>query len=443
MKEPPPDDEKGVARAATPTTPDRASTENQISREIYPAAMAQVKAWNADAGALVRAPGAASALETLRALASSRAEAFYFVLCQALTGREIDGEVKKRQDDARELLVTQSFRIADALESQGIRAYGPSKLSLVGVLSGESIEIPDFRNIVFIPLVAQRKRNQMLKQLEYFVQAHPFSRMWVFTTGERTPLHAIRDRIGWLHRRISKLNAQPFMQAAGASIVFRSTELGEISRDESDAPTFHVHAHVIVHLKRKLQPAAWRHLLASVRGWWRFHFKEARQVHKVRETCKYVVKPAELEELKAPELVELHHQLFRLHLVQCLGELKGQRKELEETRRCLVRIPGKELTQLKALPKWNGGGSRKELDERPKFHDKPPQDWVVANLPPSNVLTTRAEPVAVVMNYTGGDFPTNRRVAALREICGPLFPSESGKKKLPDDRRGVRLPTNE
>lgn len=108
--------------------------------------------------------------------------------------------------------------------------------------------------------------------------------------------------------------------------------------------------------------------------------------------------------------------------------MKGQRKELQETRRCLVRIPGKELTQLKA---------------RPKFHDKPPQDWVVANLPPSSVLTTRAEPVVVVMNDTGGDLPTNRRLAALREICGPLLQSESGKKKLPDDRRGVSMTANE
>ncbi|GAA5477627.1 hypothetical protein Hhel01_01115 [Haloferula helveola] len=376
----------------------------------------------AGAGAHLGAPGTAPAVARLKELAGSRAEAFYFALCQALTGRDIDVGAKDKQDQLRAVLVEQSYRIADALESQGIKAYGTAKLSMVGVISGESIELPDFRNIVFIPLVAQRKRSQMLKQLEYFVQAHPFSRMWVFTTGVRTPLHEVKERVEWLSRRISKLNARPFMRAAGVSIVFRSTELGCVARDETGTPTFHIHAHAIVDVERKLPLEEWCKFRDKVQTWWNFYFHEAGKLEGVRETCKYVVKPAELEILTAPELAELHRQLFGRKLVQCLGELKLQRKELEETRQCLVRIPGSGQSHLKALPKWNGGGCRKEVEEKPKHYDEPPKDWIVANLPPSTVLTTRAEPIVVVMNYTGsGQFHGNRRIEALREICGPKF----------------------
>ncbi|HEY1123875.1 MAG TPA: hypothetical protein VGE67_19815, partial [Haloferula sp.] len=120
----------------------------------------------------------------------------YLEICRAQTGRVLPVDVQERRNAERLLLLGQSYRIAEALESQGIRAFGPSKLSLVGVLSGEVVELPDFRNIVFIPSVAQRKRHAMLKHLEYFMQMHPFSRMWVFTSGGRVELSDVRERIG-------------------------------------------------------------------------------------------------------------------------------------------------------------------------------------------------------------------------------------------------------
>lgn len=420
MKEPPPDDEKGVASADTPTTPNREPSlaGKKNSERKYVLRLPEVKPQDADVDARVSERGTAS-VDSL-----SPAERVFIEICKAQTGRELPDDIKERQNQARALLLAQSYRIARALESEGIPAFGESKLTLVGVLSGECIELPDFRNIVFIPSVAQRKRHKMLKHLEYFMQQHPYSRMWVFTSGNRVPLHGVRDRITWLHRRLSKLNAEPFFQALGVRIVFRSTELGEVQRDESGTVTFHIHAHVIVHLEKKLSKDRWSELLANVRDWWKHHFSDAKRIQQARESCKYVVKPGDLDQLTNPELAELHHQLFRLHLVQCLGELKQQRKEVVETKRRLVRIPAPVGSRWELVADWNSGRAGKKLDDSPVSHDSEPDDWLLCTLPPSFALSNRAEPLAVVLNYTGQRIAENRRIIALKEACSPSFNQE-------------------
>lgn len=94
------------------------------------------------------------------------AEREFLEICREKTGKELPPEKRESLNESRRLLLAQSYRTADSLESEGIKAYVPSNLSLVEVCSGEVVELPDFRNIVFIPSVAQRKRHQMLKHLE-------------------------------------------------------------------------------------------------------------------------------------------------------------------------------------------------------------------------------------------------------------------------------------
>lgn len=421
MKEPPPDDGKGVASAGTPTTPDRASSlaGNQDSQKTYVLRRSGVKPQVADADARASAHGTA-AVDGL-----SAAEQVFFEICKAQTGRELPDDIKQRQNDARALLLAQSYRIANALESQGIPAYGPSKLSLVGVLSGEVVELPDFRNIVFIPSVAQRKRHKMLKHLEFFMQERPYSRMWVFTSGDRVRLEGVRERITWLHRRLSKLNNQPFFQALGVKIVFRSTELGEVQRDEAGRATFHIHAHVIIDIEKKLSKERWSELLSNVRHWWKHHFSDAKCIRQAREACKYVVKPGDLDQLTDAELAELHHQLFRLHLVQCLGAFKDQRKDIKETKRRLVRLPAPVSSRWELVADWNRRRPAKDFVEKPISYDSAPDDWLLCTLPPSFALSAKAEPLAVVLNYTGQWIAKNRRIIALREVCAPLFGKDS------------------
>lgn len=440
MSDPPPDDGKGAASAGTLTTPDRASSlaGNRNSRGTYILRVRGVNPRSSDAGPRVSEAGADAAD------ALSPAERVYLEICKAQTGRELPAELQERNNEARRLLLAQSYRIADALESEEIPAYGPSNLSIVGILSGLVVELPDFRNIVFIPSVAQRKRHKMLKHLEYFMQEHPFARMWVFTSGNRVPLSGVRERISELHRRLSKLNAEPFLRAAGVEIVFRSTELGDVVRDESGAATFHVHAHVIVDLKRKLPKAEWSAVLGAVRKWWKHHFADSKQIHQAREACKYVVKPGDLDKLTAPELALLHHQLFRLHMVQCLGSLKEQKKKIEETRTRLVLLPEGLESRWKIVPEWNAVRGKKD-EKAASVYDSPPDDWIVCTLQPSFTLSGRSEPLAVVLNYSGQRIGENRRIRMLREACASSYlttpvSQEKGAKPLLPRRRGMRAP---
>jgi hypothetical protein len=137
----------------------------------------------------------------------SRGDWAYLKIVEQESGREITAEAFERKKAERDLLMQQSMHIADLLESVGVKAFGQSKLTMVGLLTGIEEPMVDFRNIVFIPAVAKRKRNRMLGDLEFFVQNHPHCRMWVFTSGARCTIDMVADRIAETHRKISKLNA--------------------------------------------------------------------------------------------------------------------------------------------------------------------------------------------------------------------------------------------
>lgn len=330
----------------------------------------------------------------------SAGERAYLEIVASESGREIPAEAFEKKKAERDLLMSQSKHIADMLESVGVKAYGESKLTMVGLLSGIEEPMIDFRNIVFIPAVAKRKRTRVLGDLEYFIQNHPYSRMCVFTSGDRCPIDSVADRIREVHRRISKLNAKPFMKAAGISIVFRATELGSLQRIDGN-PTFHIHCHAIIHLGGRLKKEAWSLLLGKVREWWQFHFADARKVEMAREACKYVVKPGDLLELTGPELKALHTQLFKLHLVQSLGSLREQRKNREEMDQRFHRVSGPLGSKLETVPNWN--------KRQPASESSSSQisiDTVLATLVPAPYFSRITEPAVIVMN---------RGKASLRE----------------------------
>jgi len=322
----------------------------------------------------------------------SKGERVYLKIVEDESGREIPAEAFEKKKAERDLLMAQSVHIADMLESVGVRAYGESKMTMVGLLTGIEEPMIDFRNIVFIPAIAKRKRNRMLGDLEFFIQNHPFSRMWVFTSGSRCPIKAVSDRIREVHRRISKLNAKPFMKSAGITIVFRATELGSLERVEGIA-TFHIHCHAIVHLDRKLSKDTWVTLLGKVREWWQFHFADAKKIEMAREACKYVVKPGDLLNLTGTELKALYDQLFRLHLVQALGPLRDQRRDREDTDQRFHRISTPLGSKLETVPNWN---------TRPPAaltaSTEPGRDTVLATLTPAPYFSCITEPAVIVMN---------------------------------------------
>lgn len=300
----------------------------------------------------------------------------FYQLAAAETGRIApDEKLKKSRRDAAEL-IAQSHAIAEKMKPHGFDCYRdtPFGLYLYYVHSRHVEKLPGFRRVCFIPAVAQAIRRPMVAALEYFLEKNPLARMWVFTSGTPTPLCDVRERVKYLHRKISTLNAQDFMKETGAEIVFRATELGtpewdsngqrtggEIERDEAGNLFFHVHAHCIVKLKfGKIAPRRWEKLLKQVGAFWVHWWKDGSDeqsgiIRDAREVCKYVTKPGEMLKLSGAELCELQRQLSRLKLCQPLGVLAEEikaREEHPEPKR-IVRLNTPEGPVLTEELNWN------------------------------------------------------------------------------------------
>jgi len=202
----------------------------------------------------------------------------------------------------------------------------------------------------------------------------------------------VAARIKEVHRRLSKLNAKPFLKAAGVTVVFRATELGSLERVDGVA-TFHIHCHAIIHLAHKLNKDVWSALLGKVRAWWQFHFADAKQIQMAREACKYVVKPGDLLNLSGDELKALYNQMFKLHLVQSLGALRDQRRDREDTDQRFHRISSPLGSRLETVPNWNTR-PKASLVSSSKVH----HDTVLATLVPAPYFTRFTEPAAIIMN---------------------------------------------
>ncbi len=338
-----------------------------------------------------------------RAFAFS-AEGEYLGLCKARTGEALSDEVLKERRAASAELLAQSHEIAARMEAGYreihaeecaeadlvARSAGADAVSTVSniklqvcyrktpfgvwryfVHSGHVEKIPAFRRIHFIPYVAQSTRGAMLSALEFWLSRNLRARFWTFTSGIRVALPFVRERVEWLHRELSRLNAQPFMKDNGVRIVFRSTELGtpetnergdvlsnagEIERDEDGQLYFHVHAHCVVEVANYIPKAQWSALLSNVHAFWGHQWDEGGSIKDAREVCKYVTKPGEMLKLSPRELCELQAQLQGLHLVQPMGSLRDEikaRREHPEGARRLARKRTSEGSVLVEVKDWN------------------------------------------------------------------------------------------
>lgn len=298
------------------------------------------------------------------------AERVFLDLCEAETGILVDPALKARKDAERAALADQSHEIARKLESQNVPAYRAEKWNLwtYGVHSGEWDAIPQFRRIAFLPAVAAQIRAPILRALEFWLQCHPHDRFWTFTSGPRCRMSKIRRRVRELHRRISQLNAEPFMKEAGAQIVFRSTELGsvetrrvngepdggEIKRTRRGKLLFHPHAHCLLHLsKGRLSPSAWRALLKNVWKFWRHHWDDGGVIRTAREAVKYVTKPGQVAALTPAECAGLYAQLRRLKLVHAMGQLAEEISARRDRRETLLREQTGDGYVWRVVKDWN------------------------------------------------------------------------------------------
>jgi hypothetical protein len=349
----------------------------------------------------------------------------YLDVCKDRVGDHIEQGAFYEQELARRELRNQSREIANKLESVGIRAYeNDTDITLVGLATGEAIQLDSFRQINFIPSVAKKKRSPRLKVLEYYLDladdqdhlpnSHK-SRMWVFNMGWRVGLGGIRERSRQLHRKISKL-AFEAKAKYGIEFLFRSTELGSLNRSTEQDATFHVHAHVLVKCPKI---ADWSGCLRWVNSRWRkmCHmspnqkwkpFNDAGKIRNARELCKYIVKPSDVLQLTPTELKELYEQTFGLHTVEFSGSLQALKNRLDRGHVKPVRRNKGESWKWELMPSVNRKadtyGTTLDLTEdvnQPESLEVNKWNQVYALLHPSFYFTTHAEPAVLVSKYTG------------------------------------------
>ena len=282
----------------------------------------------------------------------------YLRLCHETAGTAVDFDKWNEAQVQRRLLQQVSREVADRLESVGFEARTGRDISLVGLQSRGILKLESYRDVRIIPEVARRKRRALLKDVEFWMAQRPFARMWTFTTGERCMIWELRERLTWLHRKVSKLNATKFMKKAGASIVFRASELGEIKASGVDGQfSFHPHAHCLIDLRARLSKTDWSTLLSKVSDWWGPHWDESGKVCNPRELVKYLAKPFDLLKLNGGELLRLHEITSQSRMVEGLGSLRSERAERAKAKERVDCVNGRWITSRR----WN---SRAETDSR-------------------------------------------------------------------------------
>ena len=309
-----------------------------------------------------------------------------------LSGAVGDIDAWTKGQDLHKKLVEQSHEIAEKLESAGIEAYNHDQdMVLVGLHSRQHKVVENFRNINFIPAVARKNRNRQSKELTYYLQENPNTRMWTISTGKRCGSVDLRKRVKKLHRQISKINSMTFMKHAGASFVYRATEFGEVAPDGDDL-SFHPHSHALLRLDRFLPKAEWSQLLAKIQAYFGAYSQDNGRIRNPRELVKYCVKPSDLEHLDADQVALLFRSTQGLRLCESLQAFRKLRGHIRQEKLKVIQRKG----IMKLVPSWNQAQTVEESIFKPMPTGDAPSPSVLAWCVPARVFTPVTEPIMLV-----------------------------------------------
>ena len=366
----------------------------------------------------------------------------YLKVCQGEVGRCTDPDKWEDNAEKRQYLADQTKKIAHKLDqgyqihglgwqrTERVEPYDKTDLTLFGLHSGQHKKIEGYRNIIFLPSVAQKNRRPRVKELQLFLKHNQNCRMATFTAGPRCNLDKLHHQVKWMHRRLSKLNDQGFMKRYGARFVFRSTEFGELAENGSQDISLHPHMHALMQLNRYLRPDDWSDLLERIGAFWGVYWKDCGKIQNPRELVKYCVKPGDLDGLNNVQLIKLYHATDGLRLWESLQDFRKMRRTIREDNKKVVIRKG----TPRLVPNWNGGASQNKSSALPRWMDKRttevverekilgsgprPTPKIVAWCSPAPVFTPIVEPLFLVHGLDGRDpkmMFTDERVCKMHD----------------------------
>jgi len=358
----------------------------------------------------------------------------------------------KRSHSRRWERYQQTVDLAASLERTGIRClYTGDKTrpapSIVCPLSRTVIRLPSIRRVNFFPETAAASRAQLLRNVEHYLERHPFSRMATFTSGKRVLTKEIRRRHGALKRKLSRLASQPWFKAR-AELVFVALEYGTPELSPCGDYLWHVHAHTVFRPRHYQPPKRWAKFCKKISRFVGARWDAGEQVQNPRELVKYPFKPRDLTKLlevgRDDVVRELFDQTLKLRMAETLGSLREQRRSVTNTKRRRLKeqtSSGDWVTTTRR--DWNRSGRsitrhaarlaaqaqrarkkrRDELDAlRPEAHaadgSGAPQmlNRIVARLAPAPYASRVYEPAFYVWNFNGDFDAIARHLSARRAL---------------------------
>ena len=276
-----------------------------------------------------------------------QAEAEFAEDCEAETGVWCDPDKTKKRAIEKRQRAKNTHTLAMRLREGGLDAFRPDNCAFWRYYIHTRLweQIPQYRRICFLPLVAASLRAEQLAALEYFLDRHPFCRFWTFTNGPRCKTSDLNRRLKSLFRHLSDLNRE-LRNRYGVEIIFRSAELGtldgkdggQIVFDENGNPLWHPHVHCVVISKiGYIRPQKWEEMIRFVHDFWGHHWDAGGLIRNPRECCKYVTKEADMLKLTPAQLVAVARQLKKVKMVQSMGALKKERARRAKENKVLRR----------------------------------------------------------------------------------------------------------
>ena len=360
--------------------------------------------------------------------AKAKIQGGFPVICAKKSGKQVPIDVFNKMQARGNRLLEQSHDVCRKLESEGVQAYVENDLTLVGLHSGMTKKVEDFRNIIFIPSVAKMRRAPEVKFVQYALQDYPMARNWTITSGTRVvvprrktaELGAIsemaseifehdhqagveraRERFREMTRKVSRLNQEDFMKEAGAEFTYWTKEFGEVFENE-EGLSIHPHLHCILILKRgRLQKHRWSLLLERIQEYLGTYSHDCGVIKNPREFVKYCVKPDDLTELSASSVADLYQVTRHMRMQQPLGVFRKIKRTLKENHLGVTWLDGKLVTVQRFKKK---GLSKKDKPWQPPsgFRDQA-DPVVVARIEPAPVFAPVTEPLLLVHGLAGRD----------------------------------------
>lgn len=229
--------------------------------------------------------------------------------------------------------------------------------SLVGLVTGESVELTSYRSIRFLPLVAQRERREFVNQYIHLAETDhkvgSYARYLVFTNDQPIPVGG--DLRGAMDVHFSEIVDLGVMlkDEFGIEMLLRATEMPIAGRECEVADEYgevsvrtlraaHLHSNLSVLPTRYLGHNGWGKVLRSIHEMFPGRqIQDCGKVEDARELIKYSVKPTDLEDAEDSEIAWLYRETSRAHIVQPFNRFRALRASLKRQRLKVIANPEK------------------------------------------------------------------------------------------------------